>query len=433
VKSHDIRLLIIFGVMTLVGIITFQVYWVKKTYDIRESHFNQAISVALFDVAVKIAEFNESILQVPTPVHQLSSNYFVVEVNDIIDKKVLELFLRREFDKRGLSIDFEYAIFDCHENEMVFGRYVNMGDPSDTVSSGHEFALCENCTYYFGIHFPTIRSEIIGTMNVWFISSAILLSAIIFFGWSLYLVFRQKRLSEIQRDFINNMTHEFKTPITTIGISAEVLLKDDMPKDPARVRNYLKIIGEQNERLREQVEKVLQAANIEKRKLRLEKEDLDISDILLTVCESYHPMARERGGSVITITDRALSGIHADRFHLTNIMMNLTDNALKYSIEGPAIRLEAVRTPTGMYLSVSDNGIGIEKKYRKKVFDRFFRVPTGALHNVKGFGLGLHYVYNAVRAHGWHIHLESEVGRGSTFRILIPQHHLANTPSPANT
>jgi len=413
-------MLILFGMMTLVGIITFQVYWVKKTYDIRESHFNQAIRIALFDVAVKIADFNQTMLQVPTPVQQLSSNYFIVEVNDIIDKQILELFLRREFDKRGLEIDFEYAIYDCHRDEMVFGRYVSIDEPPDTVASGHVFDMCEVCTYYFGIHFPTIRNEIIGSMNVWFISSAILLSAVLFFGWSLYLVFRQKRLSEIQRDFINNMTHEFKTPISTIGISAEVLLKDDLERNPVRLRNYLTIIGEQNNRLKEHVERVLQAANIERKRIKPNKEATDLEELLVTVCGSYQEAASRRDGELKVMTDPLLFRVMADRFHLTNILVNLIDNALKYTHDCPLIQLETKRTTMGAEIKVSDNGIGIERKYQRKVFDRFFRVPTGALHNVKGFGLGLHYVYHTVKAHGWRITLESMPNQGSTFRILIP-------------
>lgn len=422
-KSHGIRLLIIFGMLTLVGIITFQVFWVKKTYDIRVSHFNQTIGVALFDVAVKIAEYNQSLLQGKTPVHQVSTNSFIVEVNDMIDKDVLELFLRREFTKRNIALDFEYAIFDCHENEMVFGRYVSMVDPHDTIPSGHQFARCEDCTYYFTIHFPSMRTEVISDMNIWFISSAILLSAVIFFGWSLYLVFRQKRLSEIQRDFVNNMTHEFKTPISTISISAEVLMKEGMLKDTSRARNYVNIIGEQNERLREHVEKVLQAANIEKRRLRLDLRETEVGELLHALCESYRALAEKRGGSIRVDKESNPVYIMADHFHTTNMLVNLIDNALKYSPESPEIRVSETLHKKGVQILVSDNGIGIEKRYQKRVFDRFFRVPTGALHNVKGFGLGLHYVQNVIRAHRWSIALESAPGKGTTVIVTIPERH----------
>ncbi len=419
-KSYSIRLLIIFGIITLVGIITFQVYWVKKTYAIRENHFNQTISVALFDVAMKIAEFNKSVLQGKTPVHQVSSNSFIVEVNDLIDKNILELFLKREFIKRNLTLDFEYAIYNCHENEMVFGRYVSMADPTDTLSSGHEFVLCPDCTYYFGIHFPGKKSYIISNTNVWFISSAILISAVIFFGWSLYLVFRQKRLSEIQRDFINNMTHEFKTPISTIAISSEVLLKEEMLNDRTRTLSYLGIISEQNERLREHVEKVLQAANIEKRKPHLEIKNIDIAELLKTLAESQKEALSKRGGSITVSLENEPMIVKADRFHLTNIMVNLLDNALKYTDKPPRIEVSALKDNNDLTITVSDNGIGIDRRFQRRIFDRFFRVPTGAIHNVKGFGLGLHYVRHAIKSHGWKISLRSEPGKGTQFIIKIP-------------
>jgi two-component system, OmpR family, phosphate regulon sensor histidine kinase PhoR len=423
-KSNGIRLLIIFGIITLVGIIFFQVYWVKKTYDIRESQFNQTITVALFDVAVKIAEFNQSVLQTRAPVHQVSSNYFIVEVNDMIDKDILEVFLKREFVKRNLVLDFEYAIYDCHENEMVFGRYVSMGDPADTLSTGHVFERCSDCTYYFGINFPGKRNFIISNMNVWFISSFILISAVAFFGWSLWLVFRQKRLSEIQRDFINNMTHEFKTPISTISIAAEVLGRDDAGSDPVRIRNYGSIIAEQNNRLKEHVEKVLQVANIEKKRVKPDLTPVDLPLLIRTIADSFSAIAAARNGTVEVTHGAGVGEVLADRFHLTNILVNLLDNAQKYCNDAPRIRITTHRDRKGVILAISDNGIGIEKKYQKRVFSRFFRVPTGSVHNVKGFGLGLHYVHHMIRAHGWKIRLESDKGKGTTFRIFIPDRHV---------
>lgn len=419
-KSYGIRLLIVFGIITLVGMILFQVFWVKKTYDIRESHFNQTINIALYDVAMRIADYNNSALQGKTPVHQLSSNYFIVEVNDMLDKDILELFLVSEFTKRNIIIDFEYAIYDCHANEMVFGHYVNMKDPEGSMSSDHVFEKCPECTYYFGIHFPGKRYYIISTMNVWLISSIILLSAVVFFGWSLYTVFRQKRLSEIQRDFINNMTHEFRTPISTIAISSEVLMKDDILKDKSKVSNYAAIISEQNNRLKEHVEKVLHVANIEKKRVALELKEIEISELISNIVESFATVIHKNKGTINLNIKHSPIYILADRFHFTNIIVNLLDNAIKYSNDPPNINISLSKENEGLKISISDNGIGIDKRYQKKVFSRFFRVPTGSVHDVKGFGLGLYYVANMVDIHGWKISLASEKYKGSTFIIKIP-------------
>ncbi len=419
-KSNGIRLLIIFGMITLAGIIFFQVYWVKKAYDTGENQFNQTMSVALFDVASKIADFNKSVLQVKAPVHQLSSNYFIVEVNDVLDKDILELLLRREFARRNIVLDYEYAIYDCHENEMVYGRYVNTGDPADTVATGHVFAKCNTCTYYFGINFPGKQNYIISNMNEWFISSLIMFSAVAFFGWSLWLVFRQKRLSEIQRDFINNMTHEFRTPISTIAISAEVLQKEPFAQVAGRVRNYAQIIAEQNQRLREQVDKVLQAAVTERKKFDLDRVPVDLPLLVQTIAGTFEPRVAALNGSLKTDASEGLPTILADHVYLTNILVNLLDNAIKYSREAPEITISVLKEGKNILLKVVDQGIGIEKKYQRRIFDRFFRVPTGAIYNVKGFGLGLHYVHHLVRAHGWKIQLKSEPGKGSVFTIFIP-------------
>ncbi|HRZ41357.1 MAG TPA: HAMP domain-containing sensor histidine kinase [Bacteroidales bacterium] len=428
-KSHGIRLLIIFGIITLSGILFFQVYWVKKAYDTGDHQFNQTMSVALFDVASKIADFNKSVLQVKAPVNQVSSNYFIVEVNDVLDKDILELLLRREFDRRNLKLDYEYAIYDCHANEMVYGRYVNTGDPADTIATGHVFAKCPTCTYYFGIHFPGKRNYLISNMNEWFISSFIMLSAVAFFGWSLWLVFRQKRLSEIQRDFVNNMTHEFRTPISTIAISAEVIQKEPSGTDVTRIHNYARIIAEQNQRLREQVDKVLQAAGTERKKPVLEKEPVDLVELLKTVAETFETRIREQNGALKVELGTGIPQVMADPVHLTNILVNLIDNAMKYSRGAPHITLTLRKEGKTVYLAVADQGIGIEKRYQKRIFDRFFRVPAGDIYNVKGFGLGLHYVYHVVRVHGWKILLKSQPGSGSEFTIKIPSGSLISPAS----
>jgi two-component system phosphate regulon sensor histidine kinase PhoR len=256
-------------------------------------------------------------------------------------------------------------------------------------------------------------------MDIWFISSFILVSAIVFFAYSLFVVFRQKRLSEIQRDFINNMTHEFKTPISTIAISSEVLSKKKV--DPERFANYITIIAEQNRRLKDHVERLLQVASVDKRKLLLSLTTIHLNGLIKDIGESFKPIIDEKRGILNTIVTQEKIEIEADLFHLTNIIVNLIDNAIKYSKDKPEIMLMLEKKNRFIWFCVEDNGIGIEKKYHKRIFRRFFRVPTGLIHNVKGFGLGLHYVKNVVKAHKWKITVISEPGKGSKFCIKIPE------------
>ncbi|MBN2174647.1 MAG: HAMP domain-containing histidine kinase [Bacteroidales bacterium] len=417
-KSNQIRIAVILGSISIIGIIVFQLYWVNKSFDLAERQFNQTIEIALYNVAEKMATFNGHELPNENPVRQASSNYFIVDINDVIDASILEHYLKTEFEYRNINIDYEYAIYDCENDQMVFGNYIN---PSDkTPKEERKFQKYDEFTYYFGIIFPTKTMYILNTMNIWMISSFVLITALIFFAYAIFIILRQKRLSEIQKDFINNMTHEFKTPISTIGISAGVLSDPEIAKDPNRLVNYAAIIAEQNKRLEYQIEKVLQLARIEKNKLKLNPEEIDLHEVIHKVASNLELNIRDLNGNLILELKAPDPNIFADRLHLSNIIYNLADNAMKYCLKKPEMVISTKTEGKFIFLSVSDNGIGIEKKYLPKIFERFFRVPSGNIYNVKGFGIGLNYVKNIVESHRWKIEVESIPGKGSTFTIKIP-------------
>jgi two-component system phosphate regulon sensor histidine kinase PhoR len=257
-------------------------------------------------------------------------------------------------------------------------------------------------------------------MNIWLISSLIILAALSFFVYSLFIILKQRRLSDIQKDFINNMTHEFKTPISTIAIASTVLSDPVIINDPQRLRNYATIISEQNARLERQIEKVLQVAGSDKSKIKLKLEQTDCHDLLEKVVENFKMNQPNMNLSVTMEFAAKQADIVSDKLHLSNVIYNLLDNAVKYCDVAPVIKLSTTRENDTFRISVSDNGRGIEKKYLNKIFDRFFRIPTGDVHTVKGFGLGLNYVKNITDAHKWKLHVESQPGKGSTFTILIP-------------
>ena len=253
---NKIQLVIIFGIISIIGIISVQVYWLKKTYELKEQQFNETIITALHNVVEKMSPESVSNENIIT---QLSSDYFVVNVNDHINANVLDYYLQNEFQKLQINLDFEYGIYDCGSDQMMYGCYVNLEndakiEPSSNLETYNEFI------YYFGVKFPTKSSYVISNMRLSIFFSLVLFLAIIFFGYALYIILQQKRRSELQTDFINNMTHEFKTPIASIGLASEVLLKNDFIKKDKRLFSFTKIIKEQNQRLNLQVEKVLQLA-----------------------------------------------------------------------------------------------------------------------------------------------------------------------------
>ena len=416
-KSNHIRIAVILGSVSIIGIIFFQLYWVNKSYNLEEEQFNRTVEIALYNVAEKMATFNGLELPNENPVRQMSTNYFIVDINNVIDSRILDHFLKEEFEYSNIRIDYEYAIYDCETNQMVFGHYIRQN--SSKKRKEIQFQKYDEFTYYFGILFPSKTGYILNSMNIWLISSFVLFTAIFFFAYAIFIILKQKRLSEVQKDFINNMTHEFKTPISTIGISASVLSNPEIINEPERLQNYTQIIIEQNKRLEMQIEKVLQLATLEKRRLNLKKERLNLHEVIKSVTKGFRLNIEKNDGTITCKMDADHPFVMADKQHLLNMVYNLLDNAMKYSNDSPEIHIETKNDNGFLYFTISDKGIGIDKKYIKKVFDKFYRVPTGNVHNVKGFGLGLNYVKSIVNEHKWKINIESEVGRGSRFVIVM--------------
>jgi two-component system, OmpR family, phosphate regulon sensor histidine kinase PhoR len=410
----------VLGIITITGIILFQVFWVLKTFDLKEKQFNQTISIALFNVAERLAAFNNTVLPNESPVQQVSSTYFVVNVNSIIDAKILQNFLKTEFQYRDITIDYEYAIYDCTDDKMVYGEYVSNTPGKAEKYKSEVLPKYNKYLYYFGINFPTKTMYIVSNLDIWLISSLILLLTCIFFGYTIYTILKQSRLTEVQKDFINNITHEFKTPISTIAISSGVLLKPSIINEPERLHQYATIIQEQNKRLEKHVEDVLQIAMSERSKVKLVKEPVDLHGLLKQTSDSFIVSTEGKITKIELNLNASNPIISADRSQLTNVIYNLLDNAFKYSKDQLTIRISTETVERFVILTIEDNGIGINKKYIKKVFNKFYRVPSDSIHAVKGFGLGLSYVENIVKAHHWDIQLKSRENEGSKFIIKIP-------------
>ncbi len=397
-----------------------QAYWVMQTWDVKEKEFHQKINIALFNVAKEMEKLGG---QLPTYnlINQISSNYYVVNINDIINPNNLEYFLQKELEEVGLNEDFEYGIYDCANDKMVYGNYFSYSPKHDqSKHSQVELPTYDEYIYYFGVRFPNRSNHLLRSMPLTISFSVILFVVISFFTYSIFVILRQKRLSEMQKDFINNMTHEFKTPISTIGISADVFIKEKKIQTDKRLLRYAQIIKGQNQRLNNQVEKVLQLARIEKDNFKLKLEEIHLHELLGDVVQSTLPKAQERGGYINLETVAGVSPVvTADCLHLTNILYNLLDNALKYCKSKPEISVISSLSGNKIRLKVVDNGIGIKKEHLTKVFDKFYRVPTGNVHDVKGFGLGLFYVKNVCDVHDWKIFIESSAGKGSTVTIIM--------------
>lgn len=418
VKNSTIRLIVILATLCITGITITQLYWVRRAFDLKEAEFERTVTAALYNVAQQIYDINDTPPPSNNPVKQLSTNYFVVMVNNELNARLLEFLLRTEFEKRNIMVDFEYGIYDCTHEKIIYGNYVPLKSKQKNISNS--LPQWSTHGYYFGVQFPNREAHIINQMGIWSFSSFVLLLVIVFFSYTLFVILKQKRLSEVQKDFINNMTHEFKTPISTIAVSTEVLKDPNIVNQPERLLNYTSIIEKENLRLKQQVERVLQMARLDKEDMGLKKERVEMTQLIQDAIRNTSVALNEKRGIVKEECDSNPCLLHVDKLHITNVLANLLDNAIKYCRVEPEITIKTRHHAKGVTVEVYDNGIGISSENHKRVFQKFFRVPTGNVHDVKGFGLGLSYVKTIIEAHGGTITLQSEVGKGSLFRFFLP-------------
>lgn len=357
---------------------------------------------------------------------QLTFSYNAQEPGNFYynNKTLIDSLISRALKKREIQTKFEFGIFSPATNSMILqksGRYpdelLNESFVSDLSPMGSMFAYPNKLLIYF----PNEKTYIIGQLWVMLIVSVILFLVIIAaFSFSTYTIFRQKRLSEMKNDFINNMTHEFKTPISTISLACEALRDVDIPKTESIYDAYVGMIHEENTRLSSMAEQILQTAVIDKGQLRMREELLDMNDIIKAAMGSKSMALTSKGGTLDYQNHATHTQLMGDKVHLTNLIINLLDNAIKYCIVEPKIVINTINRGDDLLIRVQDNGIGISKSNRKKIFEKLYRVPTGNIHNFKGFGLGLSYVKAIVELHNGEVFVDSELDKGSTFTIQLP-------------
>jgi len=417
-KNKYIRLLVLLGAISITGVLVVQVFWLRKAFNLRENQFNYNVTLALDNIVRALCDYNETDVPSENPIEQVAGNYFVVRTNNVIPPEILKSLLKTEFRKRVIKSNFEFTIYDCSNQQVVYKDYVNINSLSKRSGLDKKSPLFKENEYYFGVFFPNKTASIVNQLGVWIFSSSVLLIVVLFFATALMVIFRQKRMSEIQRDFVNNMAHEFNTPISSIGLAVNYFRQQKDMQKINKSKAYLSIIETENLKLKKQVDDILQLGRYEQQSYELDLQDVKLTEIIESAIEetklnypdatlSFHVSGKE-GQSVL-----------ADPHHLRNVFHNLFENVVKYCPDNLKTDITINSDAHHTLISITDYGKGIPAKYHKRIFNRFFRVPAGDIQQVKGFGIGLFYVRFILRKMGGRIELSKSNERGTTFTIRL--------------
>lgn len=395
--------------LAAVSLVIIQFEQTRRTFSISDNMFNVSVNNAMDEV---IRQLNGEVFQ--TDAHPATAfNY------QELDSLIVEELLISGIDMHpyvglydGSQGSFLYSSDARQEYRLEQSPYRYSFRPIGVVSANQ---------YYIILAFPTYSLPFQISNDIFMYTSMFLILVIaVMFIISIRTVANQRKLDQMKNEFINNMTHEIKTPIATIGLACEMLSDDSISQDTASRNNFIGIVADENQRMRVLVETILQSAKMSNRNFNIKMEELDINPVIKKVIQSFRLTMANRGGSIETHLDASPSIVLADELHITNLIYNLIDNGIKYSVGAPHIVVSTAREGNRFQLRVQDHGIGIPKDDQKHIFEKFYRVSTGNVHNVKGFGIGLNYVASVVKLHHGHITLDSEPGKGSTFTVSLP-------------
>jgi two-component system, OmpR family, phosphate regulon sensor histidine kinase PhoR len=421
------RRIIIFTIVVmtfaLIGLMGIQIYWIRNAADVKEAIFRRSVNEAKESIVKKLERMErKKALELNQFEGMLNFNRHL-PYESFITPSQLDSLISQELNIRGIDTRFEFGIYQ--QDSSIFKIEKSSDFRKELIEKSYASPLFQNDFFsspqYLLIYFPHEKEFLLTELWGMLLVSIILIIAIVYsFTYTITTIFRQKKLSEVKNDFINNMTHEFKTPISTISLACEALGDRDIRQSGEFTENYINMIREENKRLGMMAEKILQTAVIDKGQMKMTREKIDLHDVISEVVKNIRIQVEIKDGVILKNFMASNPVLEGDKVHLTNLVYNLLDNANKYSPKKPVIRISTENTSSGILLTIEDKGMGISKSEQKKIFEKLYRVPTGNIHEVRGFGLGLSYVKATVDEHKGKISLESEVNKGSTFKVFLP-------------
>ncbi|WP_166437219.1 sensor histidine kinase [Niastella caeni] len=418
-RSSTLRWLVLVASILIILILAVQLFWLNKVYSFEQKTFNTNVVKSIRGLYEDLDLVDTRAIHLQDLIEHPNTDNFLFRVDSLYSEDTIAFYLKHELNDFDVLTDVHIGYYNAGNPNFKNTAYITAAASRYSPDAVNLSVVKRNYNYIL-LYFPHRKKYILQQMNFWFISSAALFIVLIGLAVMLFFFYRQRFLAEIQKDFVNNFTHEFKTPLAVMKISAEVLLNDKITTQPDRLRKYATIVENQTQHLQNQVERLLQIARSDRRDLPIQKKQVPVKDLIEQAVAKMQPLIDEKNAEVsIPIEEEQNIEVSADRAHLELAIVNLLENALKYSAK-PHIIVTTGNEEGNIYISVKDNGIGIEKKYQKSLFKKFYRVPTGDVHNVKGFGLGLNFVKRIIDAHHGTIKINSLPGIGTEFRLILP-------------
>ncbi len=422
-NKHTLQIIVFLTAISVIGIIVTQTFWIRKSIIIAQKQFDHRADKALGDIVDELKNYTDTSFRIShnLPLHKASEKSSTIF--DVIDTSVLKSIMTKYINYHMLGSDYQYAIVRTADDSIIFST----PDYKKIRSKSEPYKACLSCIwkeeyFHLSLCFNNRNKAILLGLSSWlFLSSLFILIIIFSFSFIIYTILRQKKLSELKNDFINNMTHEFKTPISTISLASEVLVNYEPEMPVERVKKYSQIIFDENQRMRDQVERVLNMAQHEKGELKLTKTQVDLHELILNTSTIDFFESSDKKLKIEFAFKAKKHTLYADELHLVNVIKNIIENAYKYSGDHPKLEISTSDFQNGILISFKDNGIGMSNETQKHIFEKFYRIPTGNVHNVKGFGLGLYYVKTMVEAHGGYIRVSGELNKGSRFDVYLPE------------
>lgn len=418
-RSSTLKWIVLTGSLIIAMIIAVQLYWLNHIYNLEKKQFNTTVVKCVRGLFEDVQLAGSPTSHLKQVIHQQPNNStFITRIDRIPDTDSVLTYLTKELAGFEVLTACNVAIYDNDRKTYTYKHH--LPSPTEIDRQLVETIPVFKADYhYLLLQFPERNRYILSQMDFWIVSSIILLLVLIALALSMFYFYKQKFLVEIQKDFVNNFTHEFKTPLAVMKIAADVLAQPEIIKQPQRMDKYTSIMKNETEHLQHQVERLLKMAVSERGSLSVEMERFAVSDMIEQAIAKLQPLIEASNAKIEINLPEEETIFTADKTHLELAIVNLIENAIKYS-RTPVIVIQAGNSGADNFIAVKDNGVGIEKKYFKNIFKKFYRVPTGDVHNVKGFGLGLNFVKKIVDAHDGKIIVHSVPGIGTEFKILIP-------------